>query len=255
MKRSILIQALALLLTAASCATQVTYYKPQVLESYPHDPEAYTQGLFFHNGQMYESTGQYGSSSMRKIEYETGKVLARRNFGEKYFMEGSVVFRDSLYLLTWLEGMVARLDPQTFETGKVMPYPRQGWGLTTDGRQLIASDGSSKLIFMDGNLDVVRKITVKLNEKSVRNLNELEYIDGRIWANVYLSDLIMIINPKNGVVEGVIDCKGLLPRSERSPQTDVLNGIAMNPETGDIFLTGKNWPKLYRISLNRISSR
>ena len=164
-------------------------------------------------------------------------------------MEGSTIFKDNLYILTWESKTAFVYDAATLEYKSTWKYPREGWGLTTDGKQLIASDGSATLFFMDENFALQRRLIVKYEDRPVRWLNELEYIDGKIWANVYTTDEIVIINPKDGRVEGVIDCRGLLPRHLRTPQTDVLNGIAYNPEDGKIYLTGKNWPELYEIRL------
>lgn len=253
--RTRIFTAALLLLGTAACSKGVGHYVPEVIAEYPHDRGAYTQGLFFHDGQLYESTGQNGKSSLRIVDLETGIPVRKVDFEEKYFLEGSVVLDGRLHLLTWLNGEIFTCDPITLERTGSQKYPRQGWGLTTDGKQLIASDGSSKLFFMDPDHNLKRKVTVKLSDKSVRYLNELEFIGGKVWANVYLSDNIMIINPEDGTVEGVIDCKGLLPFKLRDKDTDVLNGIALDPATGDIYLTGKNWPRLYKIRLKRISSR
>ena len=233
-----------------SCAeAEVKEYKVEVVAEYPHDVEAYTQGLFFHDGQMYESTGLHGKSTLRKVDFTTGEAVQKIGFNEKYFIEGSVIMGDNLYVLTWETRMAFIYDAETLEFKTSWKYPREGWGITTDGKKLIASDGSYTLYFMDENFKVERKVVVKHEERPVRWLNELEYIDGKIWANVYTSDEIGIINPKDGTVEGVVDCRGLLPDSLRTPATDVLNGIAYDPMTKKIYLTGKNWPKLYEIKL------
>lgn len=239
-------------LLLVSCAQAgVKEYKVEVVAEYPHDNQAYTQGLFFNDGQLYESTGLHGKSSFRKVDVQTGEVLERIGFNDKYFIEGSVMFKDNLYVLTWETRTAFVYDAKTLEFKTSWKYPREGWGLTTDGKHLIASDGSSMLYFMDENFKVVRKVVVKREERPVRWLNELEYIDGKIWANVYTSDEIVIIDPKDGTVEGVIDCRGLLPDRLRGPETDVLNGIAYDSGTDRIFLTGKNWPKLFEVRLTR----
>ena len=161
------------------------------------------------------------------------------------------MFKDNLYVLTWETRAAFVYDAKTLEFKTSWKYPREGWGITTDGKQLIASDGSSMLYFMDENFKVERKVVVKYEGRPVRWLNELEYIDGKIWANVYTSDEILIINPKDGTVEGLVDCRGLLPKSLYTSDTDVLNGIAYDAGTDRIYLTGKNWPKLYEIKLVR----
>ena len=227
----------------------VRHYRPEVVAEYPHDTGSYTQGLFFHEGQMYETTGLHGKSTLRKVDLNTGKPIIKLDFGQKYFVEGSVVLNDNLYILTWESKVVFVYDADSLKYKSTWSYPREGWGITTDGKQLIASEGSSILYFMDEKFSLKRRVYVKHEDRPVMWLNELEYIDGKIWANVYTSEEIVIINPKDGRVEGVIDCRGLLPKELRDATTDVLNGIAYNPDTKKIYLTGKNWPKLYEIRL------
>lgn len=231
------------------CDAQVKSYKAEIVKEYPHDVTSYTQGLFFYGGQMYESTGLEGKSTFRKVELSTGKALRRLDFGKKYFVEGSVALGDDLYILTWHNKVAFVYDINTLEYKSTWSYPREGWGLTTDGKSLIASDGSAVLYFLSPDFKTERQVTVKLQGRPVRFLNELEYIDGKIWANVYTSDIILIINPETGKVEATVDCADLLPGSLRKPETDVFNGIACDPVTGKIYVTGKNWPRLYEIRL------
>jgi len=240
---------LALALLCAGCSARVKQYKVEVVKEYPHDTGAYTQGLFFDGGRFFESTGQFGESSFREVELATGKVLSKMNFQQKYFGEGSVMLGGNLYILTWLNKVAFVYDAETLEYKQTYSYPREGWGLTTDGKSLIASDGSSRLYFLSPEFRQERYVDVKMDGRAVRNLNELEYIDGKVWANVYMTDLIVIINPADGTVEASIDCTGLLPRNLREPRTDVLNGIAQDPATGKIYLTGKYWPRLYEVRL------
>lgn len=230
---------------------RVKEYKVEVVQSYPHDTESYTQGLFFHEGKLYESTGLHGKSTMRMVDLQSGEALKRLNFNESYFIEGSVILSDKLYVLTWESRVAFIYDADSLQYKSTWKYPREGWGLTTDGKQLIASDGSAYLYFMNEEFGLKRKVMVKCQGRPVRLLNELEYIDGRIWANIYTSNEIVIINPKDGNVEAVIDCNGLLPRSLMTSSTDVLNGIAYDSESDKIFLTGKNWPRLYEIRIVR----
>lgn len=233
-----------------SCAdAQVKEYSLEVVAEYPHDTESYTQGLFFNDGQMYESTGLHGKSTFRMVDMETGEAVKRLDFDDKYFVEGSVMWKGNLYILTWETKMAFIYDAATLEYKSSWKYPREGWGITTDGKQLIASDGSAYLYFMNENFALDRKVRVTIEDRPIRFINELEYIDGKIWANVYTSDEIVIINPKDGKIQGVVDCRGLLPKELRTPTTDVLNGIAYNPADGKIYLTGKNWPKLYEVRL------
>ena len=239
-------------LLLASCSdASVRHYALEVVAEYPHDTESYTQGLFFHEGEMFETTGLNGKSTLRKVDIVTGKALKRLDFDKKYFLEGSVVFKDNLYILTWESKVAFKYGPDSLEYRSTWSYPREGWGITTDGKQLIASDGSATLFFMNEDFALQRRQIVTLEGRPVRWLNELEYIDGKIWANVYTSDEIMIINPKDGKVVGVVDCRGLLPRSLYTSETDVLNGIAYDSTTGKIYLTGKNWPKLYEVRIVR----
>lgn len=233
-----------------SCAdAKVKEYSLEIVAEYPHDTEAYTQGLFIHDGVLYESTGLHGKSSFRKVDLETGKVLEKMNFDKKYFIEGSVIWKDNLYILTWESRMAFIYDAATLEYKSSWKYPREGWGITTDGKNLIASDGSANLYFLDENFAQMKKVLVTIDGRPVRFLNELEYIDGKVWANVYTSDEIVIIDPKDGKIEGVVDCRGLLPAELRTPSVDVLNGIAYDPDTDKLYLTGKNWPRLYEVRI------
>lgn len=239
-------------LAGTGCSAKIKEYGIEVVGEYEHDRSAYTQGLFFDGGQLYESTGQYGESSIRIVDLGTGKVLRRLDFGNKYFAEGSVVLDGKLYVLTWTNRVAYVYDAATLEYEGAYSYPRDGWGLTTDGKSLIASDGSSRLYFLTPEFRLERSLNVRMDGRPLRNLNELEWIDGKIWANVYLTDMIVVINPDDGNVEASIDCSGLLPRELRKPDTDVLNGIAMDPDTGKIYLTGKYWPRLYEVRLKEI---
>jgi glutamine cyclotransferase len=246
----IFICCLVVMFSFSCCAgSKVHQYKIQVVKEYPHDPTSYTQGLFFYKGEMYETTGEYGESTLRKVDLATGKALKKFNFDRKYFLEGSVVLNGNLYILTWTNKVAFVYDAATLQYKSTYSYPREGWGLTTDGKSLIASDGSSRIYFLDENFKQQKALNVKMNGRSINMLNELEYIDGKIWANVYMTDMIVIINPSSGIVEGAIDCTGLLPQALRDDRTDVLNGIAYNPADGKIYLTGKNWKRLYEVKL------
>lgn len=246
-KRIIVMLAVVLVSLSACSAAGPKHYSVKVVKEYPHDTGAYTQGLFFHDGRLYESTGEWGRSSFRIVDLESGKIQRRLDFDSKYFGEGSVILDGRIFMLTWTNRVAFIYDAATLEYQRTCAYPREGWGLTTDGKSLIASDGSSFLYFMDTSFKVQRKLKVTMEDRPVRFLNELEWIDGRIWANVYTTDMIVIINPSSGKVEGVIDCSGLLPAKSRKPDTDVLNGIAVLGKR--VFVTGKNWPKLFEIEL------
>ena len=246
----VMLAAVFMLLPLVGCAQKVKEYKFQVVESLPHERSAYTQGLFFHNGELYESCGQYGSSSFRKVQLKTGKDLRRLNFDARYFVEGSCVLDGRLYILTWQEHKCFVYDIATWKFLGEFYNPREGWGLTTNGRDLILSDGSTKIYFLDPQTFAVRSFKeVTLGGQPVPFINELEWINGEIWANVYTQDYILIIDPATGKVKGRVDCRGLLPAALRKPGTDVLNGIAHNPATGDIYVTGKYWPKMFKVKL------
>ena len=239
---------ICVLCSILSCSAKVERYKIEVVKAYPHDTGSYTQGLFWHDGSLYESTGLNGKSTFRKVDLQSGQALTKLPFNKKYFVEGSVILGDKIYILTWTNKVIFIYDANTLEYRSTYSYPREGWGLTTDGKSLISSDGSSRIYFLTPELKFERSINVTLNGRAVRYLNELEWIDGRIWANVYTTDTIVIINPDTGIVEATVDCEGLLPERLRTYDTDVLNGIAVDSE-GRIFLTGKNWPELYEVKL------
>ena len=232
-----------------SCSAKVERYKIEVVKAYPHDTGSYTQGLFWHDGSLYESTGLNGKSTFRKVDLQSGQALTKLPFNKKYFVEGSVILGDKLYILTWTNKVIFIYDANTLEYRSTYSYPREGWGLTTDGESLVASDGSSRIYFLSPELKLLKTLDVRLDGRPVRYLNELEWIDGRIWANVYMTDMIVIINPSDGKVEATVDCTGLLPDKLRTRNTDVLNGIAYDKASGKIWLTGKNWPRLYEVSL------
>lgn len=220
----------------------------KALETRTHDAGSYTQGLFFHDGKLYESAGQYGESSLRIVDPSSGRVLKRKNFARRYFLEGSCVLDGVLYVLSWREGTAFALDAETLAELGTFRYRGEGWGLTTDGKSLIMSDGSSTLKWISpGTFQTEKEIAVTLDGKPLRMLNELEYIDGFIWANVYGSDAIARIDPADGRVKELFDCRGLLAPNLRKPSTDVLNGIAFDPATGGVWLTGKYWPRMFRV--------
>ena len=225
---------ICVLCSILSCSAKVERYKIEVVKAYPHDTGSYTQGLFWHDGSLYESTGLNGKSTFRKVDLQSGQALTKLPFNKKYFVEGSVILGDKLYILTWTNKVVFIYDANTLEYRSTYSYPREGWGLTTDGKSLISSDGSSRIYFLTPELKFERSINVTLNGRAVRYLNELEWIDGRIWANVYTTDTIVIINPDTGIVEATVDCEGLLPERLRTYDTDVLTGRAVDSE-GRLF--------------------
>ncbi len=238
-----------LLLISLVLSAKVKEYRVDVIKEYPHSKTAYTQGFFFYNDKLFETTGQYGESSLRILDLDNAKIKRQLNFNKTYFVEGGVELKGKIYILTWLNRLLFTYDAESLKYLHTYSFPKEGWGLTTDGKSLIASDGSSKLYFYSPELKLQKQIDVLFNGRKIRSINELEYIDGRIWANVYLTDMILIINPDNGRVEAIVDCTNLLPNHLRDNTTDVLNGIAYNPKTKEIFLTGKNWPRIYKIKL------
>lgn len=237
----------------AEKSERVERYKAKVIKSFPHDTKAYTQGLFFHKGRLYESSGQYGASFFRETELKKSATLRVINLDKKFFAEGAVIFKNRIYILTWRENIVLVYDPDTFRHLGNMRNPGEGWGLTTDGRYLISSDGSSNIYFHDPETFLVKsRLPVTLNGEELPYINELEYINGEIWANVYDAEYIVIIDPSDGRVRATVDCSELLPDYQRNQYTDVLNGIAYDEITGSIYVTGKYWPKLFQIELEKL---
>lgn len=234
--------------------------KYTILNTYPHDTLAYTQGLEFYRDTLYEGTGNgsgptgnKGISSLRKTNYKTGEVYKKVELADKYFGEGITILNNKVYQLTWQnnEGYVYNAD--TFQKEKTFTYfkPIEGWGLTNDGKNLYQSDGTEKIWIMDPTtLKEVDYLNVYSFETKIKSINELEWIDGKIYGNVYQKDAIAIINPKNGAVEAIINLAGLKKKITILEDTDVLNGIAYNPKTKTIFVTGKNWDKMFEIKIS-----
>lgn len=222
----------------------------EVVKSFDHQQSAYTQGLQFVDGVMWEGTGEYGSSRLQYTDMATGRVTVVATLPDNHFGEGITLLGDRIYQLTWQNGIMYIYDRKTLKKVDTKRYKGEGWGLTTDGQWLYMSDGTPDIRVLDPvTLEVKRRISVVCNGASLPYLNELEWIDGKIWANVYTLNQIVIINPENGIVERVVNLEGLLPESEYTPTTDVLNGIAYDKESGRIFVTGKNWSKLFEIRL------
>lgn len=219
-----------------------------LVKSYPHDPAAFTEGLFFHDGALYESTGMEGQSEIRKVSLKDGKVLSRRVVPRPYFGEGIVNWKDRLISLTWRhrQGFVWKLSD--FSPVGDFRYEGEGWGLTQDGRSLIMSDGSAQLRFLDPEkLTEERRITVTFNGRPVERLNELEYVKGEIWANIWYDSHIVRIDPRTGAVIDWLDIAPLLKASGAQDSEAVANGIAYDAKAGRLFVTGKNWSKLFEI--------
>ena len=246
----VLICALA---CAAAAAAAVPVYDVEVVHAYPHDPTAYTEGLFFLNGYLYESTGLEEHSSIRKVRIETGEVVQRIDIPRQYFGEGIVDWRGHLVSLTWKSQIGFVFDLPTLKLKRQFHYAGEGWALTRNDRQIIMSDGTPDLRFLDPNtLKETSRVTVTLDGKPLRDVNELEWVKGEIFANIWQTDWIVRIDPHNGRVTGAIKAAGLLQRTDVVPgQTDVLNGIAYDARHDRLFVTGKNWPKLFEIRLKR----
>jgi len=226
-------------------------WRVRVVAAYPHDPSAFTQGLAVTAGRIYEGTGQFGSSSVRRIDIATGRVQLMVPLNQAYFGEGITIFNGRLYQLTWQSQMGFIYELETLNVLDTFRYSGEGWGLTHDRKHLIVSDGSSTIRFLDPEtFAVLKRLDVRENFLPVTRLNELEYIDGEIWANVWHEDRIARISPVSGEILGWIDLRGLHPRSARGAE-DVLNGIAYDSNTGRLFVTGKNWPQLFEIEIVR----
>ncbi len=222
----------------------------KIKNSWPHDRRAYTQGLIFRDGILWESAGQYGSSSLRKVELKTGKVLKQISVPPKYFAEGMTVFNDKVFQLTWQEHKGFIYDPITFQKQGEFTYTGEGWGLTHDGESLIMSDGTNVIRFLDpATLQMKRTISVSDAGEPIEQLNELEYINDEIYANIYQTDRIVRIDPKTGKILGWIDLTGILKTKDRTGEEDVLNGIAYDEAGKRLFVTGKLWPKLFEIEI------
>lgn len=221
----------------------------RVVAKYPHAPDAFTQGLIWHDGAMYESTGRYGKSSLRRVRLEDGEILAERSLDSSFFAEGLAVVDDRLIQLTWRAGLALVSDLQSLEQRGTLRYPGEGWGLCFDGSALVMSDGSSILNFRDpDSMELLKEMTVWRGSRPVQKLNELECVGDDVYANIWQSDEIVRIDRSSGQVTAVIDASGLLSRVEAT-RADVLNGIAHKPDTETFLLTGKLWPHVFEVEL------
>jgi glutaminyl-peptide cyclotransferase len=222
----------------------------QVVKSYPHDPQAFTQGLLYENGFLYESTGLEGASSLRKVELTTGRILQIEPLSGNLFGEGLALWKDRLVQLTWTTRIGFVYDLHSFKLIRNFNYSTEGWGLTQDGIRLILSDGSATLHFLDPDtFQEKKRIEVKDQGKPIDKLNELEFVKGEILANIWGTDLIAQISPQSGEVTAWIDLKGLLGPQNLAGRVDVLNGIAYDSRGNRLFVTGKLWPRLFEIKL------
>ncbi|HUR58437.1 MAG TPA: glutaminyl-peptide cyclotransferase, partial [Opitutaceae bacterium] len=226
-----------------------------VVRTWPHDRQAFTQGLLFRDGRLLESTGLNGRSSLRDVEVATGRVVKQVTVPREYFAEGLAVIGAKAFQVTWQNGKGFIYDVDTFQAQGEFAYTGEGWGLTTDGRALILSDGTSQIRFLDpASFAVTRTIDVTSDGKPLDQLNELEYIRGEIFANVWQTEHVVRIDPATGRVRGLIDFAGLLPAQDRTPETNVLNGIAYDAAGDRLFVTGKLWPKIFEVRLKVITA-
>ncbi len=227
-------------------------YSYKILETYPHDIEAYTQGLEFVGDELYESTGLYKISSLRKVDLKTGEVVQKTDLAPQYFGEGLTVMGDNIYQLTWKANIGFVYNKETLEQKSIFNYnnSKQGWGLCNDGNVIYKSDGTEKIWTLDpANQQEQNHIEVYTNTSKIDTINELEWVDGKIYANIYQKDAIAIVDPKNGAVQGVINLKGLKDKVTQHAKLDVLNGIAYKGEPNILYITGKNWDKLFKIEV------
>ncbi len=229
-----------------------TIYTYKILETYHHDIKAYTQGLEFFKDTLYESTGQYAHSSLRKTNYKTGEVLQKFDLAGHYFGEGITILNDQIYQLTWREktGFIYNLSNLEKTGSFAYGQSKEGWGLCNDGKKIYKSDGTQKIwVLNPETLAEEDFIEIFAHKLVIDNVNELEWVDGKIYANIYQKDAIAIVNPHDGAVEGVIDLKGLQDQVTQHTALDVLNGIAYHGEPNMLYVTGKNWDKLFKIEV------
>lgn len=230
--------------------SDVIIYTYNIANTYPHDRNAFTQGLVFEDGVLYEGTGRFGQSTLRRVELETGDILQIRELSAQFFGEGITIYENKIIQLTWRSNIGFVYDKNSFELLQEFNYSTEGWGITHDGERLIMSDGTSTLHFLDPQtFEEISQLEVFDNDDPVTRLNELEYVQGEIYANVWQTDQVARIAPGTGQVVGWVDLAGLLTAEDLSEPVDVLNGIAYDAKTDRLFVTGKLWPKLFEIEL------
>lgn len=248
-KQHAFVAALALAVIPTSASHAVPLYGVDVVATLPHDREAFTQGFLFHNGEFYESTGLHGASTIRRVRIEDGSVQQLRRLPTSQFGEGLALYNDTLFSLTWQNGLGYRWDRKAFTPTSTFSYAGEGWGLTSDGQNMIMSDGSATLRFIDPNsFETVRRLEITLAGKPLFRLNELEWVNGEILANIWLTPQIARIDPETGEVTGIIDL-GYLAKTNKINPDAVLNGIAHDPATDRLWITGKYWPSVYQIKI------
>ncbi len=227
---------------------RIKEYIPKIVNKFPHDADAYTQGLKFYNGYLYESTGQYGKSSLRKVEIKTGKILQSTKLPITQFGEGIAIKDNQIYQLTWENKVVLVYDLTTLKQINQFNFPTEGWGLEYFNNSFVASDGSNFLNYYNPEtFSVLNVLMVKNRNQSVYNINEMEIVDNTIYANIYMSESIVMINPQTGILEGIIDISSLRELLTNQDEAEVANGIAYNPESKTFYLTGKYWSHLFEV--------
>lgn len=251
---SVVLFSLAVNCIARDSVDETEQYTYKIVRSFPHDPNAFTQGLAIDSGILYEGTGQYGKSSLRRVELETGKVLLEHRLPRSVFGEGITVFGDRIVQLTWRANFGQVYDKKTFKLLRVFSYPGEGWGITNDGKHLIMSDGTDIIRYLDPEtFKEIKRIHVMGGGRPVEFLNELEFVKGRIYANIWKSDRIAIIDPMNGRVRAWLDLTGILfdKGGNLQGKGNVLNGIAYDVESDSLYVTGKLWPRIFQIELQK----
>jgi glutaminyl-peptide cyclotransferase len=238
------------LLNVEGAESPVPVYGYKVVRVFPHDPEAFTQGLVFHKGVLYESTGLLGKSTLREVDLETGRPVKMVRLPDHFFGEGITWWKEKIIQLTWRSRTGLVYDRITLRQIDTFKYGSEGWGITQDGKQFIMSDGTSFLYFLDPrSFKEIKRVQVRDQKGPIALLNELEFIKGEIFANVYLTDRIARISPETGQITGWIDLQGVLPAKDRTGKEDLLNGIAYDARRDRLLVTGKFWPKLFEIRL------
>jgi len=224
--------------------------KYKIKNIYSHDPDAYTQGLTFDEDRFFEGTGRRGYSTLREVDLKTGKIIKKIEIDQKYFGEGITIYKDKIYQLTWESNVGFVYDKNSMVKIDEFNYNHEGWGITTFGNQLLISDGSENIYFLDPrNYKLIKKIQIYDNKGPVKNINELENVDGKIYANIYGKEELIIFDPNTGVVESVLDLNGIFNKKNYNKKFDVLNGVAYNSKRNQLFVTGKLWPSLFEIEI------
>lgn len=234
---------------SAPAGNRAPVLQVRVVKVYEHDPQAFTQGLIVEGGTLFESTGHYGQSSLRLVDLDSGKVEKQQPLQQQYFAEGITVLNDRVYQLTWKENVCVVYEKSGLRPLGYYNYAGQGWGLTDDERVLFMSDGSNIIRVLDPQFKLQGRLSVREGRRPVKHLNELEFVKGFIYANIWYEDRIAKIDPKNGQVVAWIDCSGVYPANQRGNREHVMNGIAYDAEADRLFITGKNWPNLYEIEV------